>query len=141
MCRSVPQIAVLSTLISTSLGPTSGTGASSIQMPRPASRLTSAFIICGIEALPEANWRSANYKRSAFAHGNSCVRAAGDRERVLRCLQRAPAVRVHRPREVVALQPVDAVLLEPGQLRGVLHALDRHFQAEAVRQRHDRGHD
>src|SRR5690606_27642840 len=45
MCRSVPQIAVFSTLISTSLGPGEGTGTSSIQMPLAGSRLTSAFIV------------------------------------------------------------------------------------------------
>ena len=46
MCRSVPQIAVFSSLISTSFGPGVGTGTCSIQMPLPASRFTSAFIIC-----------------------------------------------------------------------------------------------
>src|SRR6476646_2000359 len=46
MCRSVPQIAVFSSLIRTSFGPGAGTGTSSIQMPLAASRLTSAFIIC-----------------------------------------------------------------------------------------------
>ena len=45
MCRSVPQMAVFSTLISTSLGPGLGTGTSSSQMPLLASRLTSAFIL------------------------------------------------------------------------------------------------
>jgi hypothetical protein len=39
MCRSVPQIAVFSSLISTSLGPISGIGTCSIQMPLAASRL------------------------------------------------------------------------------------------------------
>src|SRR5690606_1941525 len=45
MCRSVPQMAVFSTLIRTSLGPGCGTGTSSIQMPLAASRLTSAFMV------------------------------------------------------------------------------------------------
>jgi hypothetical protein len=39
MCRSVPQIAVFSSLISTSLGPGTGTGTCSIQMPLPALAL------------------------------------------------------------------------------------------------------
>ncbi len=42
---SVPQIAVLPTLISTSLGPTLGSGMSSIQMPGSAFALTSAFML------------------------------------------------------------------------------------------------
>src|SRR4249919_3030249 len=46
MCRSVPQIAVFSSLIRTSFGPGAGTGTCSIQMPLVASRLTSAFIVC-----------------------------------------------------------------------------------------------
>jgi hypothetical protein len=41
---SVPQMAVLPILISTSLGPTPGTSMSFIQMPGFASLLTSAFI-------------------------------------------------------------------------------------------------
>src|SRR5690606_27587650 len=48
MCRSVPQMAVFSTLTRTSLGPGTGTGTSCIQMPLPGSRLTSAFIIADI---------------------------------------------------------------------------------------------
>jgi hypothetical protein len=48
MCRSVPQMAVFSSLISTSFGPGCGIGSSSIQMPLPASRFTSAFIVCAI---------------------------------------------------------------------------------------------
>src|SRR6185437_7754020 len=48
MCRSVPQIAVFSTSISTSLWPYSGTGTSAIQMPLAASRLTSALIMFGM---------------------------------------------------------------------------------------------
>src|SRR6186713_1986360 len=45
MCMSVPQIAVLPTLISTSLGPTLGSGMSCIQMPGSAFALTSAFML------------------------------------------------------------------------------------------------
>src|SRR5207342_2459430 len=48
MCRSVPQIAVFSSLIRTSFGPGTGTGTSSIQIPLPASRFTSAFMVCAI---------------------------------------------------------------------------------------------
>src|SRR5690349_10162617 len=44
MCMSVPQIAVLPILMSTSLGPTLGTSMSRIQMPGFASLFTSAFI-------------------------------------------------------------------------------------------------
>src|SRR6185295_6185776 len=44
MCMSVPQIAVLPILISTSFGPTFGTSMSFIQMPGFASLLTSAFM-------------------------------------------------------------------------------------------------
>src|SRR5690606_12997321 len=51
MCRSVPQIAVFSTLISTSFGPGAGTGRSCIQMPFPGSRLTSALIVRDIVRL------------------------------------------------------------------------------------------
>jgi hypothetical protein len=51
MCRSVPQIAVFSSLTSTSFGPISGSGTCSIQMPLAASRLTSAFIVCGMSLL------------------------------------------------------------------------------------------
>src|SRR5690606_11735399 len=60
MCRSVPQIAVFSTLISTSLAPGAGTGTSSIQMPLPGSRLTSAFIVWAIAGPPWGKVR--NYK-------------------------------------------------------------------------------
>src|SRR5438309_4217591 len=42
---SVPQIAVLAISISTSLGPTLGSGISSSQMPGAACCLTSAFIV------------------------------------------------------------------------------------------------
>src|SRR5471032_2287002 len=48
MCKSVPQIAVFSSLTRTSLGPISGSGTCSIQMPLAASRLTRAFIVCGM---------------------------------------------------------------------------------------------
>src|SRR3546814_13110537 len=48
MCRSVPQIAVFSTLTRTSFGPGVGTGTSCIQMPLPGSRLTRAFIVADI---------------------------------------------------------------------------------------------
>src|SRR5882672_7518968 len=48
MCTSVPQIAVFLILISTSLGPISGTGTSSIQMPGSALAFTSAFIMFDI---------------------------------------------------------------------------------------------
>lgn len=48
MWTSVPQIAVFLTLISTSLGPISGTGTSSIQMPGSALAFTSAFIMFDI---------------------------------------------------------------------------------------------
>src|SRR5690606_24787506 len=48
MCRSVPQIAVFSTRISTSLGPGTGTGTCSIHRPFAASRLTSAFMVADI---------------------------------------------------------------------------------------------
>ncbi len=44
MWMSVPQIAVFLTRIFTSLGPTSGTSTSSIQMPTSAFAFTSAFI-------------------------------------------------------------------------------------------------
>jgi hypothetical protein len=43
MWMSVPQIAVRFTRIFTSFGPASGSGTSSSQSPRLASRLTSAF--------------------------------------------------------------------------------------------------
>src|SRR5690606_17303097 len=60
MCRSVPQIAVFSSLIRTSFGPGRGTGTSSIQMPLAASRLTSAFMvrgICGVwRAVDDMEW-------------------------------------------------------------------------------------
>ena len=48
MWTSVPQIAVLRILISTSLGPISGTGTCSIQMPGSGLLLTRAFIVSGI---------------------------------------------------------------------------------------------
>ena len=41
---SVPQIAVLRTLMRTSLGPSFGSGISSIQMPGARCDLTSAFM-------------------------------------------------------------------------------------------------
>src|SRR6185437_4596889 len=44
MCMSVPQIAVLATSMSTSFGPTLGSGISSSQMPGCACCLTSAFM-------------------------------------------------------------------------------------------------
>ncbi len=45
MCRSVPQIPVRSTLISTSPGPTAGSGTSASQSPGSALSLTSAFTL------------------------------------------------------------------------------------------------
>ncbi len=42
----MPQIAVFSSLISTSFGPGTGTGTSSIQIPLAASRFTRARIVC-----------------------------------------------------------------------------------------------
>src|SRR4249919_61148 len=59
MCRSVPQIAVFSSLISTSLEPGLGTGTCSIQMPLPASRLTSAFIVCAMASSQGREWETA----------------------------------------------------------------------------------
>src|SRR5215469_8255568 len=44
MCMSVPQIAVLAISMSTSLGPTFGSGMSVSQMPGAACCLTSAFM-------------------------------------------------------------------------------------------------
>ena len=44
MCRSVPQMPVRSTLISTSPGPTAGSGTSASHSPGSAFSLTSAFI-------------------------------------------------------------------------------------------------
>src|SRR5579871_5477192 len=92
MCRSVPQIAVFSILISTSLGPTSGTGTSSIQMPCSGLTLTKAFIICGM-GLPWGERENANYRwpgvtplsctaalpawRSGIMFVNSCARLQG----------------------------------------------------------------
>src|SRR5690349_17536384 len=67
MCRSVPQIAVFSTLISTSFGPGTGTGTSSIQMPLPGSRLTSAFIVRDIFGPPWGKPRL--YAEGAFRPG------------------------------------------------------------------------
>src|SRR5690242_15918298 len=74
MCRSVPQIAVFSSLISTSFGPISGIGTCSIQMPGAASRLTRAFIIawdmerdpCGV-----ANYRAGRWGRESKAKGET----------------------------------------------------------------------
>ncbi len=43
MCRSVPQMPVRSTLISTSPGPTSGSGTSISHRPGSAFAFTSAF--------------------------------------------------------------------------------------------------
>src|SRR5215469_6438523 len=45
MCMSVPQMAVFATSMSTSLGPTLGSGMSSSQMPGAACCLTSAFML------------------------------------------------------------------------------------------------
>src|ERR1700733_4281615 len=45
MCMSVPQMAVLAISISTSLGPTFGSGISLSQMPGAACSLTSAFML------------------------------------------------------------------------------------------------
>src|SRR6185437_13945058 len=120
MCRSVPQIAVFSTLISTSLAPASGTATSSIQMPLAASRLTSAFIIWGMETLLDGGDPPIISAGTDPDARGSC--AAGDGDAVLFVLQRAPAFGIHRPREVVALQPVHAMLFEPRLLRRVFHA-------------------
>src|SRR5215475_9820360 len=62
MWRSVPQIAVFSSLIRTSFGPISGIGTCSIQMPGAASRLTSAFIVA-VAMCGGAPWRGADYRR------------------------------------------------------------------------------
>jgi hypothetical protein len=45
MCKSVPQMAVFSTLMSTSLVEIVGMGTFSIQIPGSAERLTSAFML------------------------------------------------------------------------------------------------
>src|ERR1700733_14020877 len=45
MCISVPQIAVFATSMSTSFGPTFGSGMSLSQMPGAACSLTSAFML------------------------------------------------------------------------------------------------
>src|SRR6186713_249865 len=55
MCMSVPQMAVLAISISTSLGPTFGSGTSSNQMPGAASFFTNAFI----------SWPAANLPRGS----------------------------------------------------------------------------
>src|SRR5690606_37679418 len=73
MCRSVPQIAVFSSLISTSLAPGTGTGTCSIQMPLVASRLTSAFIIRPI-AVPVASWKEGAIIRPAPGPAGGCSR-------------------------------------------------------------------
>src|SRR5882762_7881938 len=50
MCMSVPQIAVLSISMSTSFGPTLGSGTSSSQIPGVACFLTSAFMLFDLNA-------------------------------------------------------------------------------------------
>src|SRR5690348_2225576 len=160
MCRSVPQIAVFSSLISTSLGPISGTCTSSSQMPLAASRLTSAFIICGIEellkrecdqgiisaeeALPDGSGSSvvgkSRWPRRSDQPPATLSGFYRD-QRFALVLQRAPKIGFHGPREVVALQAIGFVAFEPGQLRIVLDALDGDFDIEAVRQDDDRRDD
>src|SRR5436190_8738280 len=78
MCRSVPQIAVLISLISTSFGPISGTGTCSIQMPLAGSRLTSAFIICGMAFRSQ---RNAHYRRAMRGRVRGTSRAIQGRPR------------------------------------------------------------
>src|SRR6185503_8603831 len=71
MCKSVPQIAVFSSLISTSFGPISGTGTCSIQMPLAASRLTSAFIIdCDMDVSFAARIIRVQSDKIAAFHGH-----------------------------------------------------------------------
>src|SRR5262245_21281874 len=62
MCKSVPQMPVRSTRISTSLAATSGTGTSSSHSPGLASRLTSAFIswIPVLDPAPKRVWLRAS---------------------------------------------------------------------------------
>jgi len=61
MCRSVPQIAVFSSLIRTSFAPGEGTGTCSIQMPLAASRFTSAFIVVAAMARRSRSLEGAQY--------------------------------------------------------------------------------
>src|SRR5512134_3683392 len=68
MCRSVPQIAVRLTRISTSFMPTIGSGTSSSQMPLAALRLTSAFMFWS------SDWRS---RDSAVPECGAIVHQAG----------------------------------------------------------------
>src|SRR3546814_15949962 len=70
MCRSVPQIAVFSILISTSFGPTCGSGTSSIQMPCSGLRLTRAFIVCDMgnpSVGPRSGRGNGNYRTRSLA--------------------------------------------------------------------------
>src|SRR5579875_1203234 len=78
MCRSVPQIAVFSTSISTSLWPYSGTGTSPIQMPLAASRLISALIICGMSSCLRSGMDRAIIRRSGAAPRQPPRTIAGD---------------------------------------------------------------
>src|SRR5688500_6565911 len=78
MCRSVPQIAVFSSLTSTSFGPISGTGTCSIQIPCAASRLTRAFIICVMDGLALPVGEPVDYTWPAPARGSGRQRMASD---------------------------------------------------------------
>src|SRR5689334_12720361 len=69
MCKSVPQIPVLSTRILTSLMPGSGSGTFSSHSPRASRLLTRAFISCilqlGQPVRQEYEFTNITYSRSA----------------------------------------------------------------------------
>src|SRR5262249_2175251 len=66
MCKSVPQMPVRSTLMSTSLMPISGRGTSSSHNPGSALRLTKAFTLRFLQTLRD----SSNCSRLGFQPGN-----------------------------------------------------------------------
>src|SRR5690606_16572898 len=79
MCRSVPQIAVFSTLISTSFGPATGTGTCSIHRPLAVSRLTSAFMVADIVGRPAGTGGHYRLQRKPRARGNRAGQRRGGR--------------------------------------------------------------
>src|SRR5690606_6538365 len=114
MCRSVPQIAVFSTLIRTSFGPGTGTGTSSIHRPLAVSRLTSAFMVADIGRRPAGTGGHYRLQRKPRACGKPAGPAPGRAATIGRSFHLEP---FHAPNPAVPVRR-DRPVHRPSRRRG-----------------------
>ena len=120
MCRSVPQMPVLRTRISTSLIPTSGSGTSSSQSPGSAFAFTSARTAPLLAGIAEARAPQPQNDVDGRGHHAPARRRGARREHRRRprrlARRRARARRVPRPRDAARLGRAGGIEFDDAEL-------------------------